>query len=60
MIGFILMTSGCKEKETFWLFASLMSYRMDKSPKMGGLYGLYTQGFPVLIKMLKIFDVLFE
>jgi hypothetical protein len=42
MIGFILMTSGCKEKETFWLFASLMSYRMDKFPKMAGLYGLYT------------------
>jgi hypothetical protein len=60
MVGFVLMTSGCKETESFWLFAALLSHRTDKTPKMAGLHGLYSQGFPLLIKFLKIFDVLFE
>jgi Rab-GTPase-TBC domain len=60
MVGFVLMTSGCKETESFWLFAALLNNRMDKPPKMAGLHGLYSQGFPLLIKLLKIFDVLFQ
>lgn len=49
--GFILLTSGCRETESFWLFAALLTFKQDKcSPKMSGLHGLYSVGFPLLIK----------
>jgi len=60
MVGFILMISGCRESESFWLFAALLSNKTDKPPKMAGIHGLYSNGFPLLIKLLKIFNVLFK
>lgn len=49
--GFILLTSGCRETESFWLFASLLNYNMEtKGPKMAGLHGFYSIGFPLLLK----------
>jgi hypothetical protein len=49
MVGFILMVSGCREKESFWLFAALL-HQTDKPPRMAGLNGLYSSGFKLLLK----------
>jgi hypothetical protein len=59
--GFILITSGCREVEAFWVFASLLSNTGHSEqqqetpgeavPVMAGLHGFYSEGFPNMLKI---------
>jgi len=54
LAGFILLVSGGKEKESFWVFLSLL----EKSSN-DGLSGFYAHGFPLLMQYLNVFGDLF-
>lgn len=58
--GFILMVSGSREKESFWLFSALLAKHKISEPKMGGLNGFFSEGFPTLLKYVQVFHVLFD
>ena len=58
--GFILMMSGSREKESFWLFCALLTKRKISEPIMGGLNGFFSDGFPTLLKYVRVFHYLFE
>lgn len=61
IVGFIMLTSGCKETESFWFFAALLQMKqIPNQPLMAGLHGFYSLGFPLLVKYQLIFDVLFQ
>ena len=49
MVGFILIVSGGREKEAFWVFTALL-HKSDRQPMMAGLNGLYSSGFGLLVK----------
>jgi hypothetical protein len=55
LVGFILLVSGGAERESFWLFASLlMSTPLNSvtdnpyEPKFEGIKGFYKKAFPLL------------
>ena len=58
--GFILMMSGSREKESFWFFCALLTKRKIAEPIMGGLNGFFSDGFPTLLKYVRVFHNLFE
>ena len=68
--GFLLITSGCREVESFWVFVSLLSNSgrpvsqdetpTDEVPVMAGLHGFYSEGFPNMLKIQNVFNVLFK
>ena len=58
--GFILMVSGSREKESFWFFCGLLTKRKSVEPVMGGLNGFFSDGFPTLLKYVRVFHYLFE
>jgi hypothetical protein len=49
--GFMLLVSGLREHESFWVFASLLANRSADQPIMIGLHGFYSEGFPNLQKL---------
>lgn len=55
IVGFILMVSGSREKESFWFFMSLMAGKrqglgVGSNPAdMCGVNGFFLPGFPALI-----------
>jgi hypothetical protein len=53
--GFVLLTSGCRESESFWVFASLLAYNQESSVKMAGLHGMHSLCFPLLLKLQTVF-----
>ena len=54
------MVSGSREKESFWFFCSLLTKKKIGNPIMGGLNGFFSDGFPTLLKYVKVFHVLFK
>ena len=59
--GFILMVSGCREKDSFWFFAALLTKRnIQGSPIMCGLNGFFTDGFPTLLRYVKVLHELMD
>ena len=48
MVGFLLMVSGGREKESFWVFNAIVSNHLVEPPYMDGLTGFYENGFPIL------------
>ena len=63
MVGFILMLSGGKEKETFWFFDGILQEKVSTGPRFGtfdGLANLYKPDFPLLMLYKDIFNSLFE
>ena len=58
--GFILMVSGSREKESFWFFCGLLTKHKIAEPKMAGLNGFFSDGFPTLLRYVQVFHVLFE
>ena len=59
MAGFILMVSGDREKETFWVFNALLQKRRE-IPDMDGLREFYMQGFPLWHKYCAVFNNFFK
>lgn len=59
IVGFILMVSGSREKESFWLFCALLTKHKITEPTMAGLNGFFSDGFPTLLRFVQIFHVLF-
>ena len=61
IVGFILMINGSREKEAFWFFSALLSNRtyLDQ-PRHTGLAGFYSDKFPLLIKFINVFKIIFE
>jgi hypothetical protein len=41
MVGFLLMVSGSREKETFWVFNAFVAEHKVDPPFMDGLTGFY-------------------
>ena len=60
IVGFILMMSGSREKESYWLFCALLAKHKLTEPVMGGLNGFFTDGFPTLLTYVKVFHILFD
>lgn len=70
IVGFILQMSGGNEKDTFWLFSTLLqTYPLknvtidqshEKTHKFEGLKGFYKKNFPTLMLYLELFDGLFK
>ena len=60
IVGFALMVSGSREKESFWFFCALLTKHKITEPIMGGLNGFFSDGFPTLLKYVRVFHVLFE
>jgi len=59
--GFLLIISGFKEEESFWAFLSIMTRKREEDMlKMEGIEGFYTENFPLLKVMNKIFMQLLE
>lgn len=55
-----MMTSGSREKESFWVLSSLMTRKTDSHPQMAGFSGFFAAGFPLLEKYMMVFDCLFK
>jgi hypothetical protein len=47
IVGFVLLISGAKEKETFWFFNSILEKSLEPIP-FDGLQGFYQDNFPLL------------
>ena len=60
MVGFLLMVSGSREKECFWVFNSLVSKNSEPPPFMDGLTGFYESGFPMTFKYIFVFQHFFK
>ena len=60
MVGFLLMVSGGREKECFWVFNSLVAKHVKEPPFMDGLTGFYELGFPMTFRYIYVFQQLFE
>ena len=60
IVGFILMVSGSREKESFWFFSSLLTKHKISKPVMGGLNGFFSDGFPTLLQYVKVFHVFMD
>ena len=58
--GFILMVSGSRENESFWLFCALLTKHKISEPYMGGLNGFFSDGFPTLLRYVKVFHVFMD
>ena len=58
LAGFILMVSGGREKESFWVFCALMEKRLCP-PIMDGLTDFFTDGFPLTFKYIEVFNKFF-
>ena len=55
------MVSGSREKESFWFFSALLSNQSYKSePYHAGLAGFFSDKFPLLIKYINTFKIIFE
>lgn len=59
IVGFILMVSGSREKESFWFFCALLTKHKIREPVMCGLNGFFSDGFPTLLRSVQVFHVLF-
>jgi len=59
MVGFLLMVSGGREKESYWVFSALMQKRKE-IPVMDGLRGMYIQDFPMWHKYCYVFQSFFK
>ncbi len=67
LVGFILLVSGGQEKDSFWLFASMLKstpmYTINSNPyepKFEGIKGFYKKGFPLLQLYFYQFEAIFE
>jgi len=61
IVGFILMVSGSREKESFWFFCALLhKCNIEGQPVMCGLNGFFTDGFPTLLRYVKVFHALMD
>ena len=61
IVGFILMVSGSREKESFWFFSALLSNQSYKTePYHAGLSGFYCDKFPLLVQYINAFKIIFE
>ena len=59
--GFLLIISGFREEESFWAFLLIMTRKREQDMlKVEGIEGFYTEGFPLLKVMNKIFMQLLE
>lgn len=53
------MVSGSREKESFWFFCALLTEH-KQMPIMGGLNGFFSDGFPLLLKYVRVLHVLMD
>ena len=59
LVGFLLIISGFREEEVFWVFVAIMENqnKWDKF-KIEGLKGVYSNYFPLLQQMNELFRVM--
>ena len=67
LIGFLLLVSGGAERDSFWLFASMLKSTPPHllntnpyEPRFDGIKGFYQKGFPLLQLYFFQFEALFE
>ena len=60
VVGFLLLVSGGKEADAFWVFAALTNKMFSDQPSFDGLEGFYMEGFPLLLAFCSAFDIIFE
>ena len=61
IVGFLLIISGLREEETFWMFVALANYKITSDPlSLPGIDGFYIEYFPLLKVLIAIFDMQFH
>ena len=58
VVGMLLLVSGGKEKDCFWVFTALTKTAKlsHDTPKFDGLRGFYKKNFPLFLEYSFIFD----
>lgn len=56
MVGFLMILSGYREEEVFWMFVALTKYKTANDQiQMNGIEGFYMDGFPGLLVIMRLF-----